>query len=78
MSAIKKRSSKNQSRPMAGPSCKVPLICTLDPPKAVAAMASNIPVNAKIFFLRLIEEMIPNKIAPTIMHWIKTRMVCMG
>ena len=29
-----------------------PLICTLDPPKAVAAMASNIPVNARIFFLR--------------------------
>ena len=78
MSAIKNKSSKNQSRPIAGPLCKVPLICTLDPPKAVAAMASNIPVNARIFFLRRIEEMIPNKIAPTIRHWIKTRMVCIG
>jgi len=78
MSAIKNRSSKNQSRPIAGPSCKVSLICTLDPPKAVAAMASNIPVNAKIFFLRLIEEMIPNKIAPTMRDWIKTRMVRIG
>ena len=58
MSAIKNRSSKNQSRPIASPPCGVSLICTLDPPKAVAAMASNIPVNAKTFFLRLIEEMI--------------------
>jgi hypothetical protein len=63
---------------MAGPLRKVPLICTLDPPKAVAAMASNIPVNAKVFFLRLIEETIPNKIANTMRHWIKRRMVCMG
>ena len=78
MSAIKNISSKNQSRPIAGPSWKVSLTRTLDPPKAVAAMASNIPVNAKIFFLRLIEEMIPNKIAPTMRHWIKTRMVCIG
>jgi hypothetical protein len=63
---------------MAGPSRKVSLTCTLDPPKAAAAMANNIPVNAKIFFLRRIEEMIPNKIAPTIRHSIKTRMVRSG
>jgi len=50
---------KADSEPPRG----LPLIGTLDPPKAVAAMASNIPVNAKIFFLRRIEEMIPNKIA---------------
>ena len=78
MRAIKNKSSKNQSRPIASPPCKVPLICTLDPPKAVAAMASNIPVNAKIFFFRLIEEMIPNRIAPAMRHWIKTRIVCIG
>ena len=78
MSAIKSKSIKNQSRPIAGPSCKVSLICTLDPPKAVAAMASNIPVNAKVFFLRLIEEMTPNTIAAAMRHWIKTRMVCIG
>src|SRR6267143_4180123 len=73
-----KQSSKNQSRPIASPPRGVSLICTLDPPKAVGAMASNIPVNANIFFLRRIEEMTPNKIAPTMRPWIKTRMVCIG
>ena len=65
-------------QPNGRPIVQILLICTLDPPKAVAAMASNIPVNAKVFFLRLIEEMIPNKIAPTMRHWIKMRMVCIG
>jgi len=37
MSAIKNISSKNQSRPIAGPSRRFSLICTLDPPQAVAA-----------------------------------------
>ena len=41
-------------------------------------MASSIPVNAKVFFLRRIEEMTPKMIAATIRHWIKTRMVCIG
>ena len=41
-------------------------------------MASNVPVNAKIFFLRLIEEKTPNKIAATMSTWIKTRIVCIG
>ena len=78
MSAIKNKSSKNQSKPIAGPSRKVSLICTLDPPMAVAAMASNIPVNAKTFFLRRIEEMTPKKMAATMRNWIKARMVCIG
>lgn len=73
MIAIRKMSSKNQSRPMAGPLLRFPLICTLDPPKPVAAMASNIPVNAKVFFFRNAEETMPNMNAPTIRHWIKIR-----
>ena len=64
--------------PIAGPLRRFPLICTLEPPKTAAAVASSSPVNAKVFFLRRIEEMIPNKIAPTIRHSIKTRMMCIG
>jgi len=78
MIAIKSISSKNQSRPMAGPSPRFGLIRTLEPPNAVAAIANNVPVNANVFFLRRIEAMIPNKIAPTMRHWIKTRMMCIG
>ena len=78
MIAIKSISSKNQSMPMAGPFPRFGLIRMLEPPNAVAAIANNVPVNARIFFLRRIEAMIPNKIAPTIRHWIKTRMMCIG
>ena len=51
---------------MAGPSRKVPGTGTLDPPRAAAAVANSSPVNARTFFLRNIEEIIPNNIAPTI------------
>src|SRR5438874_3525453 len=61
-------SSKNQSRPIAGPSRRVWFMGTLDPPNSVAAVASDSPVNAKTFFLRRIEEMTPNKSAPTMRH----------
>ena len=78
MIAIKNISSKNQSSPMEGPLRRFSLIGTLDPPKPVAAIASNIPVNAKVFFLRNAEETMPNMNAPTIRHWIKTRMTDNG
>src|SRR5579872_267276 len=54
------------------------LICTLDPPQAVAAIASNIPVRAKTFFSRRIEETIANMTAAAIRNWIKIRMACIG
>ena len=41
-------------------------------------MASNIPVKARVFFWRLIDEKIPNTIAATMRPWIKSRIVCMG
>lgn len=41
-------------------------------------MASNIPVKAKVFFLRKIDEITPRRIAPTMRHWMSVRMVCIG
>ena len=43
-------SSRNQSRPIARPSCSGSLISTLAPPNRVAASANSIPVKARIFF----------------------------
>ncbi len=45
ISVISSRSSRNQSRPMAGPSRSVSLIGTLAPPSSVAASANSIPVK---------------------------------
>jgi hypothetical protein len=58
---------------MAGPLCRFGLIWTLAPPQAVAAMASDIPVKARTFFLRRIEEMTANATAATMRTWIKIR-----
>ena len=63
ISVISSRSSRNQSRPMAGPSLSVPLISTLAPPSSVAPSAAAMPVSASAFFLRSIAEMTPSRIA---------------
>src|SRR5580704_5544577 len=76
MSAINNKSSKNQSMPMVMPLSWLPLTFTLDPPQAVAAIASSIPVNARVFFLRSREESTPNATAATIRNWIKRRIQC--
>ncbi len=71
-------SSRNQSRPIAGPSPSDPLMGTLAPPSSVAPSANSIPVNARAFFLRSIADTTPSRIAPTISPWISMRMRGMG
>ena len=71
-------SSKNQSSPMARPSCSGSLICTLAPPSKVAASANSIPVKPSIFFRRRIADATPRTIAATISAWINSRMTCIG
>ena len=70
-------SSRNQSRPMAGPSRSDSLMGTLAPPSSVAPRANTIPVNARVFFLRSIADTTPKTIAPTMTAWINSRMTYM-
>jgi len=78
ISVISSMSSRNQSRPMAGPACSVPLIGTLAPPSSVAARARPMPVSASTFLRRNIAETTPNRIAPAITPWISRRIRCIG
>ena len=71
-------SSRNQSRPMAGPSPTDPLMGTLAPPSSAAPRANTMPVNARAFFRRSIADTTPRRIAPTISPSISMRMMGMG
>src|SRR5882762_9099077 len=62
--------------PMVMPLSWLPLTFTLEPPQAVAAMASSIPANARVFFFRSREEITPNATAATMRTWIKRRIAC--